>query len=56
MRGYVYSVCFAQVATIDKGKRTSSQKSWRQVWAVLKDRKLCLSKECGKAKNHPQVI
>ncbi|XP_077969468.1 uncharacterized protein LOC120340602 isoform X2 [Styela clava] len=40
-----------KVATIDKGKRTSSQKSWKLVWAAIIDHHLHLSKDWSKSKN-----
>nr|CAB3222844.1 rho GTPase-activating protein 21 [Phallusia mammillata] len=36
---------FFKVATIEKGKRTSSQKLWKTIWVVLKEQMLYLCKD-----------
>nr|XP_026690538.1 rho GTPase-activating protein 21 isoform X4 [Ciona intestinalis] len=48
-------LCF-KVATIEKGRRTSSQKSWKSVWAILKDQSLYLCKDWSRTKQDPSVV
>ncbi|XP_076815178.1 uncharacterized protein LOC143461228 isoform X2 [Clavelina lepadiformis] len=46
---------YFKVATIEKGKRTSSQKSWKLIWVVLKEQSIYLCKDWSRNKQDVSV-